>query len=100
MLDPVLKHWGLRLEFDRELEFEEGPHEMMGMSIPINVPGQLIVADPAHCRAWDQGYLASCAIGQGRAVVLADAAVLEREDAWGIQVQALRQLLDAAFVGR
>jgi hypothetical protein len=99
MLDPILKHWGLRLEFDSEDEFQEGPTRMMGMTVPINMPGRLI-AEPPQCKAWDDGYLATCQIGQGRVVVLADAAVLERNDSSGVQGKALDQLLDAAFLGR
>ena len=99
MLDPILKHWGLRLEFDSEDEFTEGPAEMMGMAIPINVPGRLVATEP-HCRAWDPGNLATCAIGKGRVMVLADAAVLERSDPDGTRAEAVRQLLDGAFAVR
>lgn len=97
MLDPLLNHWGLRLEFDSEDQFAEGPTRMMGMTIPVNMPGRL-VANAATCKAWDDGYLATCRIGKGHVVVLGDAAVLEREDHWGIQDTAFRQLLETAFV--
>lgn len=96
MLDPILRHWGLRLEFESEDEFKEGPTQMMGMSIPVNMPGRLIATAP-ECRAWDQGDLATCRIGQGRVLVLADAAVIERKDAAGTRVKALKLLLEAAF---
>lgn len=99
MLDPLLNHWGLRLEFDSEDEFEEGPTRMMGLTVPVNVPGRLI-AGSVGCKAWDEGYLATCQIGQGRVLILADAAVLERKDTWGNQEQALRALLDTAFSER
>jgi hypothetical protein len=98
MVDPVLNHWGLRLEFDSEDEFKEGPTAMMGMTIPVNAPGRLIATKP-ECRAWDQGDLATCKIGNGRVAVLADAAVLEREDTAGSRAKALRLLLETAFSG-
>lgn len=99
LLSPILNRWGLRLEFDSENEFEEGPQRMMGGDVPVNMPGSLIITNPAQCRAWGEGFLATCKVGQGRVVVLADASVLERRDVWGIQVPALRFLLDTAFAG-
>jgi hypothetical protein len=98
VVDPILGHWGLRLEFDSEDEFKEGPTAMMGMTIPVNMPGRLIATAP-QCRAWDQGELATCRIGQGRVLVLADAAVIEREDAAGTRAKALKLLIEAAFAG-
>lgn len=96
LVDPVLNHWGLRLEFDSEDEFKEGPTLMMGITVPVNVPGRL-VATNRQCRPWDQGDLATCRIGNGRVMVIADAAVLERDDAAGTRAKALKQLLEAAF---
>lgn len=96
LIDPILNHWGLRLEFDSEDEFTEGPTLMMDMTIPVNMPGRLIATDP-QCRSWDQGDLATCRLGKGQVLVLADAAVLEREDSAGTRAKALKQLLEAAF---
>lgn len=99
LLDPILNHWGLRLEFDSEDEFKEGPTLMMGMTVPVNVPGRLIATQPA-CRTWDQGELAICRIGKGRVTVLADAAVLEQDDPDGARARALSALLKTAFSDR
>jgi hypothetical protein len=100
MLSPILKHWGLSLEFETEDEFGEGPMMAMGMEVPVNMPGRLLVSDPVHCRSWEQNLIATCRIGQGRVLVLADAAVLERADNWGIAGKSFGLLLEAAFYGR
>jgi hypothetical protein len=97
LLDPILNHWGLRLEYDSEDEFNEGTNLLMGIAVPINMPGRLIATD-RQCRARDQGNLAICEIGKGRVLVLADAAVLERDDAEGTRAKAFKSLLEAAFV--
>ena len=45
------------VRLDSEDEVKEGLTAMMGMTIPVNVPGQLIATAP-QCRGWDQGNLA------------------------------------------
>ncbi len=98
LLDPLLDHWGLQLEFDSASEAKDGSTQAMGMAIPVNLPGRLI-AKSGQCRAWGQGDLATCRIGKGRVLVLADAAVLERDDPEGSRAKALKLLLEAAFTG-
>lgn len=100
LLSPILKHWGLELVFDESQVFGERSVEVMGSKVPVNLPGRFAVLDPVRCRVWGEGLAATCAISKGRVLVLADAAVLERDDAAGTRAKALRQLLDAAFVGR
>jgi hypothetical protein len=99
MLDPILNHWGLELKFDPAASQPEGQADVMDMTIPVDLPGRLSATGP-QCRAWGQGELATCKIGRGRLVVLADAAVLDRDAPSGLQEPALRQLLDVAFPGR
>lgn len=100
ILSPILRRWGLELQFDDDQSAGTGSSEVMGIDVPFNTPGRLAIIDPAHCRAWGEGRAATCTIGKGHILVLADAAVLEREDLGGTRAKALRQLLDAAFVGR
>lgn len=76
LLSPLLEHWGLTLQFDpeglagvRSVESVDGP-------IPVDLPGQF-VADGGHCALSAGSLLARCAIGKGRAVILADAALLD-----------------------
>jgi hypothetical protein len=49
---------------------------------------------------WGEGLAVTCAIGKGRVVALADAAVLESTDPSGTRPAALRALLDTAFAVR
>ena len=78
LLSPILRHWGLTLEFDDDRD--PGPALVRGAaaSIPVNLPGALTLGEgEADCRMLVSDVLASCSIGEGRAVILADAALLD-----------------------
>jgi len=77
LLSPILGHWGLKLEFD---EGQPGGLTLAGGEppIPLNLPGRFVAE--GNCAVESGGALARCAIGQGRVVVLADAAVLDLHD--------------------
>lgn len=100
LLSPILARWGLDLHFDDAQPFGERTGEVMGMAVPVNLPGHFTTRGQSNCRLWGEGLAASCAIGQGRVIAVADAAVLERDDPAGTRAKALNGLLDAAFVGR
>lgn len=100
LLSPILARWGLDLQFDEAQQFGEAPREVMGMTVPVNLPGRWQTRGQANCRLWGDGLAVTCAIGQGRVVALADAAVLERDDPARSRERAFALLLDAAFVGR
>lgn len=99
LLSPLLTHWGLQLGFDNTQAF--GPHEvpLLGRALPVNLPGHLAVTDPGQgCALIDGGIAARCRIGKGRALVVADAALLESPEA-ASESQAetvLSGLMDAA----
>jgi hypothetical protein len=100
LLSPILGRWGLELRFDEAQPFGRVPREVMGMAVPVNLPGQFVTEGQANCRLWSDGLAVTCAIGQGRVVALADAALLEREDPDGTGAEALDGLLDTAFAAR
>lgn len=100
LLSPILRRWGLELQFDENQSFGETQSKVMGGAIPVNLPGRFATQGQGNCRLWDSGLLATCAIGKGRVVALADAAVLDREDRDGSRQSALGRLLDTAFIGR
>lgn len=100
LLSPILSRWGLDLVFDDRQPFGRHQREVMGVQVPVNLPGQLITRDQVNCRLWGEGLAATCAIGQGRVVVVADAALLERDDPAGQGGKALSWLLEAAFAAR
>jgi hypothetical protein len=100
LLSPILDRWGLELRFDDAQAFGETEREVMDRTIPVNLPGQFATQGQANCRLWGGGLAVTCAIGKGRMVALADAAVLEREDPDGTRADAFGWLLDAAFAAR
>lgn len=99
LLSPILTRWGLELLFDEGQPFGPGERDVMGVAVPVNLPGHLATRGQGNCRLWGDGLAATCAIGQGRVVVLADAALLEREQG-SAGAKALSWLLDAAFAAR
>ena len=109
LLSPILAHWGLRLEYDDAQE--EGERVVAvspALSIPVNLPGRLASlpaspdrADPPVCAIAGGGLVAQCAIGAGKALIVADAALLEPSvDALDLRKEALSQLASEAFVAR
>ncbi len=100
LLSPILHRWGLELQFDESQSFGEVQRRTMGGVIPVNLPGRFAMHGQPNCRLWDQGLLATCAIGKGRVVALADSALLENEDNDGARTAAFGRMLDTAFVGR
>jgi len=78
LLSPILRHWGLEMEFD--VERPEGVEllEAGQVPIPVNRPGSFTVSPgEGACTLSAKTVLARCRIGQGEVTVLADAAVLD-----------------------
>ena len=99
LLSPILTRWGLELLFDEGQPLGPSEREVMGVAVPVNLPGHLATRGQSNCRLWGDGLAATCAIGQGRVVVIADAALLERKQG-SAGAKALSWLLDAAFAAR
>lgn len=100
LLSPILGRWGLELRVDESQAFGEREAEVMGQAVVVNLPGHFATRGQDNCRLWNDGLAVTCAIGKGRVVALADAAVLEAEDLDGRRATGFAWLLDAAFVGR
>ncbi len=100
LLSPILKRWGLRLEFDDAQTYGEHLVKMMDVAIPVNLPGRFQGANGTNCRSWADGLAVSCGIGKGRVIALADAALLEQDDADGLRRNAFDWLLTATFAAR
>lgn len=99
LLSPILKRWGLELRVDQQDAFEEHDVDVMGVAVPVNLPGHFATSGQGNCRLWAEGLAVTCTIGKGRVVALADAAVLEFEDPDGRRARGFGSLIDAAFVG-
>lgn len=100
LLSPILARWGLDLRFDDTQTMREASRDVMGVMVPVNLPGHFTTHGQANCRLWGEGLAVTCAIGRGRVVALADAAVLERDDPDGSRARAFTALLDTAFAAR
>lgn len=100
LLSPILSRWGLELRFDDGQVLGERAVDVMGVAVPVNLPGHFAARGQGNCRLWANGLAVTCAIGAGRVVAIADAAVLDSEDPDGTRSQALDWLLDMAFAAR
>ncbi len=100
LLSPILSHWGLSLRFDDRQQMGEARREVMGVAVPVNLAGHFATEGQANCKLWGDGLAVTCAIGRGRVVALADAALLERDDPSRQRAKAFAWLLDAAFAAR
>jgi hypothetical protein len=100
LLSPILGRWELDLLIDDGQVMGESSREVLGLATPVNLPGRFATRGQANCRLWADGLAVTCAIGKGRVVALADAAVLEPGDPSGLRPKAFAGLLDAAFAPR
>ncbi|MEO7821713.1 MAG: hypothetical protein ABIR51_09420 [Sphingomicrobium sp.] len=74
----LLKHWGLALDGPDP----DGPSsvEVDGMSVGTDSPGKLRLDGKSACVLDAGGFIARCAIGRGKAVIVADADFLDVSD--------------------
>lgn len=82
MLSPILRHWGLELEFDPDQPEAEQVVEAGGVRIPVHLRGRWRLSGKAgdgraRCRIEGDSLIARCALGEGAIVAVADAALLE-----------------------
>jgi hypothetical protein len=98
LLSPILRRWGLELQFDDERPegFEVIP--AYGAAIPVNRPGTFAPMTVASgCEDMAAHMLARCPVGAGQVVVLADAAMLDLHDPNEAAAPALEWLLINSF---
>ncbi|RIV87851.1 Gldg family protein [Aurantiacibacter zhengii] len=99
LLSPILAHWGLEMHFDTDQPGGPQVSEHLGGPIPVNLRGHLSEAGEARfCTIPGDGLLADCAIGQGRALVIADAAIVDIVGPHAHAEDALRRIADHVFV--
>lgn len=98
LLSPLLGHWGLTLEFVEDQPGGMALREIAGVAVPVALPGRFVAADGSgDCTVSADGLLARCALGRGRATILADAAVLNLHGPEPSAAGALRWLVSEAF---
>ena len=93
MLSPILARWGLELTVDPEVGL--ATVSLGNAEMAVAAPGafRLTAADGSRCTLSHQGLIAQCTIGKGRAVLLADATLVEDPVGGDGSAEALSQLL-------
>lgn len=83
LLSPILGRWGIELLFDEGQPAGERIVAAAGHAFPVNLRGRFArreTEDPARsCTVYGDGLLAQCVRGRGKAVLYADAALLDWE---------------------
>ena len=98
LLSPILAHWGLDLRFDGEAVEGLEMREIAGRQVPVNLPGHFgSTAQGGDCSLESAGLLAVCSVGAGRAVILADGALMDLAGPWPNAQDSLDMLLERAF---
>jgi hypothetical protein len=98
LLSPILGHWGLVLEFDEDRAGGFALVPTPDAPLPVNLPGSLTVRDgEADCKLRAADVLAECAVGKGRAVIFADAALLDLHETHPGAATALNWLIATSF---
>ena len=102
MLDPILARWGLALVYDEAQP--DGPHTVsLGpLEIPVHKSGKLELAESSDlgCEQVANGLIAQCTIERGQAVIVSDAALLEKDVMSPGSKKALNSLLVRTFGGK
>lgn len=96
LLSPILNRWGLELRFDEDQPRGEREVRIDKTALPVNLLGAFAVSGKdANCALAAQGLIATCTIGRGRLVAVADAALLEDvpADAVNARISALVSLM-------
>jgi len=83
LLSPILARWGLELEFDSGQDEGERLVDAFGLTVPVRIAGTFRLREEggeADCTLSQSRLMARCTIGQGRALLVADAAVLDESE--------------------
>lgn len=100
LLSPILRRWGLELMFDPDQPSGEREISAGEAVIAVSQAGRFEIAPasaPSDCTLEGEGLVADCRIGQGRALIVADAALLDRQRGPAEQRAALGELTERAF---
>lgn len=105
LLSPILTRWGLSLQFDEAQNSGERAVTIGEIALPVNLAGTFEIVSPAadapaHCLVLAEGVAAECTIGEGSALIIADADVLDQEMPGSPRETALRELTNRAFSAR
>lgn len=80
LLSPLFSHWGLELVLPMTEQQAVILLEVSGMTLRTQTPGEWLAkasSGPEKCQILEQRILADCKIGKGRALLVADADLLD-----------------------
>lgn len=98
LLSPLLRHWGLDLQFAADQSADRQVREIAGMLLPHQLSGSFVILpDEAACRVQGAGIIAECHIGAGRVVIVADAELLDLYHPAAGAEEAMSALVRRAF---
>jgi hypothetical protein len=100
LLSPILRRWGLELEFNEDQPDAQRTIGVGQGAIPVRLAGTFRKVAPAagsECRVESASVVARCTIGKGHAVIVADAAMLAGDRETQGATDELRALISDAF---
>lgn len=98
LLSPLLRHWGLEMDFDHDQAQGTRIERIGGLAVPVNLPGEFAATnEAAGCKVHPSRIMATCRIESGTAVILADAAMLDLHEPDTAAAGALAGLVHTAF---
>lgn len=98
LLSPILKRWGLVLELDEAQDGAERIIQAESFSIPVQLAGRWSVSpEDQDCELAAKALVASCTVGDGQVLAVADAAMLELGHHASEHSDSLRDLTHLAF---
>lgn len=92
MLSPLFSHWGLELVLPMTDDQALVMRDVGGMTVRTQTPGEWVPKPRAKaptCKIIDRGLMAECRIGKGRALLVADADLLDTPYWQGQGVRAI-----------
>ena len=100
VISPILSRWGLDLLFDEGQPTGERLILSEGTNLPVELSGHFELMDEAgyaDCDLSANGLVADCTIGKGKALLIADASLLDDHHGDAARKSALAALLDRIF---
>ncbi|HKX79486.1 MAG TPA: DUF4350 domain-containing protein [Novosphingobium sp.] len=89
LLSPILSRWGVELRFDEAQSSAPRSGKIGDVTIPVRLSGTFApVPGAGGCVIEAEALVATCTVGKGRVVAVADAAMLDRNPAESAEFRA------------
>lgn len=99
LVPPIMDRWGLSLSFSERQPLAIQSIAYEGGELPMVMSGVIALEEggTGQCTLEAEGRIANCTIGEGRAIVVADATIFEIQEPSDQDKVNLQALLDKAF---